>query len=69
LYAIDLMVPLIDLDQRDSRTYAGARAAENAQPWAVGGSTLRWAVPALLLVGWTLTVAFVAAAGTAISRR
>jgi hypothetical protein len=58
LYAVDVMVPIVNLGQRDAWT-----------PNPAAGEAARAVTVTLVLVGWTLTAAFIAAVGQTISRR
>ncbi len=59
LYAADVMIPIVDLDQREAWTTDVARA---------GGTLVRWVTVFLIVAGWVLTAAFIAAVSRTISR-
>ncbi|MCH7670453.1 MAG: hypothetical protein IIC71_14820 [Acidobacteria bacterium] len=71
IYAADVLIPIVDLDQRDVWTVDAAIGGADVTfwPWAVGGMTVRFVTVLLIAVGWTLTAAFIASAGRMISRR
>ena len=71
IYAADVLVPIVDLDQRDDWTFDAALGGTDVGPWpwAVGGATVRFVTVLLIAVGWALTAAFIASAGRMISRR
>jgi len=69
LYAADVMIPIVDLDQRDvwSPDAAHAGANDRLLPWSQG-ETVRVGTVVLIFVGWVLTVAMVASLGQTIYR-
>jgi hypothetical protein len=70
VYAADVMVPIVDFGQRDAWTPDVARAGSDVTGWwgAVGGTLVRWVTVLLVMIGWVLTAAFIAAVGSTISR-
>ena len=70
IYAADVMVPIVNLGQRDAWTPDVARVGAGAEgwPWAVGGASVRSVTVFLAVAGFVLTGAFVAAVGSTISR-
>ena len=71
IYAADVLIPIVDLDQRADWTFDAALGGTDVGPWpwAVGGATVRFVTVLLIAVGWALTAAFIASAGRMISRR
>ena len=70
IYAADVMVPIVDLGQRDAWTPDVARGGTDVTywPWAVGGTLVRFVTVLLIAAGWALTAAFITSASRTISR-
>jgi hypothetical protein len=70
IYAADVMVPIVDLGQRDHWTPDVARGGTDVKywPWAVGGTLVRLVTVLLIAAGWALTAAFITSASRTISR-
>ncbi|MFV1991183.1 MAG: hypothetical protein ACC652_10625, partial [Acidimicrobiales bacterium] len=70
IYAADVIIPIVDLDQRDAwaPNVASGGTDVGYWPWAVGGSTVRWIAVLLVAAGWALTAALIASASQTISR-
>jgi hypothetical protein len=70
VYAADVMVPIVNLGQRDTWTVDSALGGSEADPLplAVGGALVYWVTVFLIVAGWVLTAAFIAAVSRTISR-
>ena len=70
VYAADVMVPIVNLGQRDAWTADSARGGTETDPWpfSVGGALVYWITVFLIVAGWVLTAAFIAAVSRTISR-
>lgn len=72
IYGADVMIPIVDLGQRDAWTPDVAVSGDPTDvkywPWAVDGITVRWVTVLLVATGWTLSAAFIASLGRTVSR-
>jgi hypothetical protein len=72
IYAADVMIPIVNLGQRDAWTPDVALKGDNSDveywPWAVDGVRVQWVTVLLVATGWALSAAFIASLGTTISR-